>query len=495
VRRALPLLVALVISIAGSCFAVAQPQVWGADEAAHLFRAYQVSTGGWAPQRLEERGPIPRYGGQVPASFVRLADSGTARQWSKPQRGPVMGNPDARRPLLDAPVGTQTTEAEFVNTAAYAPTSYAPAVVGLWTSRLAGLDVGGTILVTRLLGVLTAAVAGALAVWLLRGTGWEYLAAVVACLPSVIFQAATVSADTMTNAVTLVLAASFVRLTLTDSPPSRAATWALALSVLLVGVAKPTYVPMALLLLVVPASRLAWGRSAIGRGPSRAVGAGVVGTSLAVSLGWLSLAAGTTAGMGVVWDPRDPTAVRPDDQRAFVLGHLPEMVRIAYRTLADSTPKYLRELFVQTGYQVEGSGGAMILVLMALALAWFLAPRPVVSRARLLIVALVVAASGALIFGALYLSFTPVGLWVVAGVQGRYFYPLLLPGLLVARAVLPLRLVEDQESRIDGSRSWERAVRRPPASTGAVGWVVGLTGAAALLAVMKYALLMLATTS
>lgn len=137
----------------------------------------------------------------------------------------------------------------------------------------------------------------------------------------------------------------------------------------------------------------------------------------------------------------------------------------------------------------------MILVLMALALAWFLAPRPVVSRARLLIVALVVAASGALIFGALYLSFTPVGLWVVAGVQGRYFYPLLLPGLLVARAVLPLRLVEDQESRIDGSRSWERAVRRPPASTGAVGWVVGLTGAAALLAVMKYALLMLATTS
>lgn len=505
------LVAALIILVTGVWFAVAQPPVWGADEPAHLYRAWQVSSGGMLPLKTGEHDGLPEYGGSIPTGLVDLAESGTTRQWSKPGRSPVAGDWAARQALMRAPVGPATTQIGFVNSAAYAPVSYAPAVVGLWLARALHLDAGGTVYAARLAGVVAAALAAWLALSLLRETGWELVGFVVACLPSAIFQAGSISADTMTNATALVLGAAFLRLALSDAPPTWLATWALAVSTVLAAVVKPTYAVLALLLLAVPADRLRWRRPGASDAPLAPVRARIglwvtLLVALATAAAWLRVAADTTRGMGVVRGAAEEHLVRPGDQQSYLLHHLTAVPGLVYRTLADYAPKYLREVFVQTGYQVEGSGLAMVLVLMALAVAWFAAPRPVASRRVVAWSATVLLGATAAVFLALYLSFTPVGLWVISGVQGRYFLPLLLLSLAVLRPLVPLRLAAD-------ARLGETSAQGEPSTPGQASAhhesgdqasimaaragrvVLVLVVGAALLAIAKFTLLMWVSVS
>ena len=53
---------------------------------------------------------------------------------------------------------------------------------------------------------------------------------------------------------------------------------------------------------------------------------------------------------------------------------------------------------------------------------------------------LVVLLSVGMIFGTLYLSFSPVGFYIIDGVQGRYFLPLAFVGFAVLLRWIPLRV-------------------------------------------------------
>jgi uncharacterized membrane protein len=44
------------------------------------------------------------------------------------------------------------------------------------------------------------------------------------------------------------------------------------------------------------------------------------------------------------------------------------------------------------------------------------------------------------VFGALYISFNPVGRSVVDGIQGRYFIPLAIPGVLAVATFIPIEV-------------------------------------------------------
>ena len=56
----------------GAVFAAVVPAAWGPDESSHFKRAYQVSQGGLAPERLPDDGPYPVYGGSVPVAAAQL---------------------------------------------------------------------------------------------------------------------------------------------------------------------------------------------------------------------------------------------------------------------------------------------------------------------------------------------------------------------------------------------------------------------------------------
>lgn len=480
--RRLPPAAAVLVLLFGSAFALLQPLLYGPDEAAHYFRSFQISQGVLTPQTTGTSGGVQMYGGQVPKAAITLASNGTGRQWSAPKRTAVHQPNAARDAAQSAPAVGPLAQAAFPNSAAYAPPSYAPAVVGQWVGQALHLDLGRTMLAMRLAGVLTYAGAVALVLWVLRHWRVRWLALPVLLLPTAVFQASCITADTMTSAVCLVLCALVVRAAFLRAPLTTAQTWLLVACAVLAPVIKPTYAVLVLLLLVVPPAALTWRRAAIdpaapvepgwrGRTPG-VVALGATGlVAAALTLLWLRLSSGTTAAMGIVRGPGQEHLVRPDDQLRLLLEQPGRTALVALRTLTDPMERIVPEYFSQTGYQVQGSILAVPLLLGALALGIGVAerwarsvPRAVVSWAALI-------GSAVAVVAALALSFTPVGTWYVSGIQGRYFVPLGLLGAVLVAGLVPFRLGDDDAPRVGR-------------------WVLGLVLAALLLTVTKYGLLM-----
>ena len=87
---------------------------------------------------------------------------------------------------------------------------------------------------------------------------------------------------------------------------------------------------------------------------------------------------------------------------------------------------------------------------------------------RTALVAVAIAASVALIYVTLYMSFTPVDYFIIDGVQGRYFVPLAILAFAVLLRWMPLRF-----TRADGTLP-----PRAPAVTIVTATVIGLIAAA-----------------
>ena len=101
---------------------------------------------------------------------------------------------------------------------------------------------------------------------------------------------------------------------------------------------------------------------------------------------------------------------------------------------------YFTQFFGDLGFTfVSIPASATVACIAALVLTFGLAERSDASPARTGAVGLAVVVGVATVFGVLYLGFSPVGYYVVDGVQGRYFLPFVLLVLGVALRTIPLR--------------------------------------------------------
>ena len=497
------LLLGLLVLVVGSLFAVAVPKMWGPDEPQHFYRAYQVAHGGFLPLKVTDVNGAPVYGGQMPSSVVAIQALVPHRLARDPQRAPLFTQPEAHARAEALPLDTGRTVTKwFTNTAAYAPPTYLPAAGALLVVEAAHGTIGQAILAMRLAGVLTYAALVTLAALVLRRHRLKWLVVVVAALPSAIFQASVISADTVTNGVCILFLAVVAKGVFLRRPLMAWETWTLLATAVVLPLLKPTYVTLLPLLFLVPPAALALTRR---RDPDRdgtdtargleihrggpksgdpgpvdagsgdpatttghpgataqagagtaeaapaagargrrvvAVVAAVVTTvvSLALTALWAGLSSGTGNGMGLVRGRGQENSVRPGDQVQYLLGHPGQLARILVRTAADYGWRLIEELFSQTGYNVQGSALAAVLSVVALLLATGLVGRLRPGRLRLAVSTVVLVAAVGAVFGALYVAFDPVGLFEIQGVQGRYFVPLALLAALVALAYVPLRL-------------------------------------------------------
>ncbi|MFZ2176884.1 MAG: DUF2142 domain-containing protein, partial [Rhodococcus sp. (in: high G+C Gram-positive bacteria)] len=90
---------------------------------------------------------------------------------------------------------------------------------------------------------------------------------------------------------------------------------------------------------------------------------------------------------------------------------------------------------------VDVPATAIVCAILAIVLAFGMSERLTATRVQAGATALAVLLSIGIIFGTLYLSFTPVGYYFIDGVQGRYFLPLALLACAVILRFIPLRVV------------------------------------------------------
>ncbi|WP_309230283.1 DUF2142 domain-containing protein [Nocardia sp. SYP-A9097] len=465
----------LLAGVFGAVWSVVTPPFWGHDEITQFGRAYQVAHGGFTPEKIhDDRGPA--WGGQVPVTINALSGYAFDDYNSKrDEPEPMIENPHDYDVLGALPVSKQTSQVWFTNTAAYSPVPYLPAAVGIRLAEVLDLDVGGMVLATRWAGLLAYLLIVGFAIRALRGHRVQWLALTVAVLPIAVFQAGTVTADTVTNALALAVSALIVKSLFLGQRLSRPETVVALAATILLPICKPTYVLLAMLTVLIPAQRLGFGnaeRPAVWQRVLPWAAAAIGGISFAA---WMKIAAPTGDGMSLMRGKDQWGSVRPGDQLKEILSDPGHFLSVFGDSIARRDERWFTQFFGELGFSyIDVPALTICASLLAFAVSIGIADRMVGDRLRTWLVLLTMLASVAMIYVTLYMSFTPVGYFMIDGVQGRYFVPLALLTLAVFLRWMPLRL-----TGTDG-----RIPTRIPAIVVTLSTTVALTAA-----VIKYSTL------
>lgn len=435
----------------GAVFAVVTPPFWGHDEITQHGRAYQVSQGGMLPEEIpEDRVPGMRsWGGQVPVEVGRVMDAAFEDYRSdRPEPASKVDDSDAYPPLLDAPISGERTDVWFTNTAAYSPVPYLPHAVALALTEALGGDTRAHVYAPRIAGLLAYLAVVGFAVHALRGTRFAWVLVAVALLPIAIFQSGTTTADTLTNALSLLLSALLVKALFLRRQLSGGETAALLATLVALPLCKPTYVLLPLLALLIPAAMTALGRRAPDGEPSprekpwwRITSIGALAAGLGGFGVWTSISGETTEGMGYMRPPEQYETVRPGDQLSGILSDPVGFVGTFVESWALRDLLWFDQFFGELGFSyVKVPGATQVFALLALTLAVLGAERLRSRTLPTLVTTTVVVLTTGMIFGTLYLSFSPVDFYIIDGVQGRYFVPLAVLGFAVVARVITIRL-------------------------------------------------------
>ncbi|MFM0308875.1 DUF2142 domain-containing protein [Paraburkholderia sp. RL17-383-BIF-A] len=412
---------------------VATPPFQTPDAVNHFYRVIQISEGHLLGEKLGATSGGPIDGGAI--AFSRLFD-------------PIAAHPEVKvtAAMLAVANGQRWTNeiriAEFPNTAIYPAYAYLPQALGVKIGQMFRMTVRNTLMVVCALGL---AMSIALTCWALAiGRRTRPLIFATALLPSTLMIFSSVSQEVSVFPVCFLLIAYLERF-LSERWKLDARKLVIAgLALILCISARPPYAGL-LLIIFCPALRV--GRDGQSYGLwQRAVWCAAVGLVAIVA---------TTIFGNAAWAPVPPPR-SVAGQVAFLL-HAPlNIPSIAIATFRQNATLYYQSFVGILGwldaYMSPGYYRAAAVMLMFALVSTVLQPSlPEGKRAadRATIAVSILTCVG-MIFGSLYLTWTPVGQQVVEGVQGRYFlalfplFGLALPNL-IARGrdtVRAFRIVE-----------------------------------------------------
>lgn len=403
----------------GLCYIVLTPPFQVPDEINHFYRAWQVSQGDFRAERT-----INRIGGELPASLRTFTAT-----WE-----PLIGNPEVRvsksefRASAKLMVNENKAWFDFPNTAIYSAVNYLPQTLGIVVFRWFTDSVLAIFYGARVFALCFWLAIMRLMLRLLPGKG--LLAAAVLLLPMSLYINSSLSADIMINAVSAVWLAWIIRIRRRKKRLCMADLVSILLLSFLIPMLKLVYLPLLLLLLLVPKEALS---SRQRQGVFLMLALTLVGLSGFISLvevdrlyipyadyaqeaGWVHLAEGADKSM----------------QTENILHHPAESILVVLRSLIAGFSMYSAGLIGNFGW-LEIQLTPVVVVLSYLALLLIsLTDRPIAltAKARLVLILSVVLTAGLLVLSQ-YIMWTPVGSDLVLNLQGRYFIPLLLPFLII----------------------------------------------------------------
>ncbi|WP_028232210.1 DUF2142 domain-containing protein [Paraburkholderia mimosarum] len=388
---------------------LATPPFQTPDSVVHFFRAIQVSEGHLLSERAGNTS-----GGAIDESVVGFADI----------FHPMAAHPTVKYdPVMEARTvgrkwGGEKRLVGFPSSAIYPAYAYLPQAVTIAFARKVGISAPGTYRLVCVVDLLVSMALTVAALLLSRRTALWIFA--IALLPSTLMLYSSVSQDALLLPACILLIAALDRAIFDGEPIGKARLFGAALVAVACITARPPYVGL-LLLGFSPA--LLW-ESAKGH---YGFGRRTVWLITAVAASALVIVACSLSAWAPVTPPRSEAG-----QIAWVLHHPLEIPRVAWATLQHNGVFYYESMVGILGwldtpmhrdyYRVAALMG------VALAVATALERRgaaPTVRGVDRVVIALALLASVALIFAALYVSWTPVGQRIVDGVQGRYFLPLL----------------------------------------------------------------------
>jgi uncharacterized membrane protein len=382
---ALPMIVFLAVTI---------PPFQVTDEYAHALRADQVSRG-----KLIS----PRLGGDIDGAlyaFGRLYYTGM------PFHSEVKHAPETARAAATVRWAVPDHDENFQNTAQYGPVLYLPQAMAIWLGKLVGLNPVWTILGTRLVNGLVAALISFIAIRICRRG--QALLFTTLLLPMTMSEFGSVSQDALIISLSLLVVALASRII--DEGRS-AKVWEFALFVFIVvatTLGRPSQLALLPLGLALIRGReiLAWRNLVI------------------ATLGLISAAAWMVVLFRLM--PDEVSGGSVSGQFAAMIRHPLLLPTVLAYTFQESGWWLLGTMVGRLGWVDTPMPEWYVWTAVGTLVCGWLAPgnRPPWTRPALIslvtLVAVLMATSAAL-----YMSWTPVGKMTIDGVQGRYMLPVL----------------------------------------------------------------------
>lgn len=379
------------------------------DENAHLVRAYQISTGTFiSPQHEDVNGNIVSFQEKTPLSFLEL------NKFSLPFAWQHAFSFDNIKDTLALPLEADNAASiDIPNTGQYSPVSYLPQALAAWLGMKLGLSLGSIFYLMRSAAVIFAAACLFLTLKLLREK--LLLICLLSLMPMSMYEFASVSADSVNFALSLLITAFLLHLHSQASPLDAKKVLLLIAAALILGLIKQVYGVILLLYFLIPSS-------AIGsRKRFYLLGVLLISLFLIVSMAWTSFAyGGSEALMGA------GSGINPQEQLAFVRQAPLQYISIFATTLSENFLQHYKEFVGILGWCVIPLPQPFyLLYFLLLAIGSLCGKLSLSLKQRGLIFASVLASVSVIFFNQ-YLTWTPVGNPQIYGVQGRYMIPLAL---------------------------------------------------------------------
>lgn len=382
--------------------AVWTPPFQSADEPGHFYRAYQVAQGEF----------LGGSGGYADSAIQQLYACVAALPFNDKARFTA-----ADRAKSEAVKWTgHLIFRQFPNTAVYAPTGYFPPALGVAFGKGTGMGVMRTLVLARLLNGTFAILVCALALcWCRRG---KVVMFAVLLLPMTLSLFASCNQDTTLIALTCLAFAIVSRQIAAGTPLSLTQAMVLALSLLIVCLGRPPYVPL-LLILFIPHLLPSW-RSK----PSWLPGAVLSVLLAAATVVWWRVASASTQGLV---PPSSAYGAVDAKLQLLNLFHHPGTIAVLAGYIFSHSAVYFAGMVGVLGWLDTPMPPpyylAMALVLLTACLAELVHGGKIERSATALLLVSPLAALAA-VFLIEYLTWTWVGAPAIYGVQGRYGIPL-----------------------------------------------------------------------
>jgi uncharacterized membrane protein len=398
------------------------PAMMGADEPNHLRRANLLAEGNVVGRRVQV-GQVLTSGGPEENTLVPVEQI----------YSPMEFHPEVKLSQVDVAKGASikwgqnTSDQSFENTAIYPPFFYLPSGISILIGKLMGLTIVQTLSLARAGGALACIAVGFFALRL-AGQSAAYLFTLL-LLPMALVLGDTVTQDGLLLATSALASGLMTRSVMDQRSMTNAELWGAAICLALIGMAKPPYVLLSLLLLTTNVEKPGLKRVAT-----------VV--ALIGGLAWHAL----MAVLAQTPMRRDGVQLDSGAQIAFLLHHPAAIASVAFQTLRHGGAEFVAQFVGELGWLDTPLPklyylAALVALVVSAVLIWSVDWKA--EKRRSLSSLIILGATKLAIFAALYIAYTPVGAMQVEGVQGRYFLPVaaFFPLALVgSRTIEPSRM-------------------------------------------------------
>jgi uncharacterized membrane protein len=388
----------------GLGFAAVTPPSQVPDEPAHFFRAYRVSEGRLDLVRKPEGGFA-----EMPANLADMATSLLGDLPFHPERKIA---PATILAAFDIPLDAdRRARVQFANSLQYPFLAYLPQALGVAFGRALGAPPLALLYLARLGNLFASTLMVFFAVR--RLPAFQWFAVMVALTPMALSLRASASADATSTGMAFLIAAGVARLAWGEGPARRSDLVLVTASSAVLCAAKAVYVPLALLVFLIPAARFPIGRRWL-----------FLSLHCMISLVGAAMGAAGNRAVGII---RLDAAVDAGRQIRHALLHPFGFFEVLFNDYLVHGRWYAAQFVGQLGWLDTKLPMVFLLTYLSVLLAMIVvdaSPQIDVRPWQRWFTASLTLCTMVFISASQYATWTPFGADYIEGIQGRYFIPL-----------------------------------------------------------------------